>query len=310
MPAIAQRPFRLATLLVVLGLCGLASPPHAEAAYGRINLTVNGVKRTATLVEFERLKKRKRPVIFVLRSAGGGSGAALRARRSLGLDAFARETGAIVVYPDALGGGWGRVTAGQPAPDDAAFVRALANRLVQQGIASRRRLYIAGLSSGGLLAMKIACENSDLFAGAGAFNAALPVEAATSCAPAQPVSFMLINGTADKIVPYQGGVANLPGGPREVMSSEATVGLFAKAAQCTGKTVRPLRDRDTKDGSKIVVERWSGCKAPVSLVRVEGGGHTVPGRRTAVVRGEQTGAQNNDTDGARMMWDFLLRLSP
>ncbi|MDO9427319.1 MAG: PHB depolymerase family esterase, partial [Methylobacterium sp.] len=183
MAAFRLRPSGIAAAAVILGLCALGAPRQAEAAYGRVNLSVNGVKRTATLVEFERLKKRRRPVIFVLRS-GGNSGAALRARRNLGLDAFARQTGAVVIYPDALHGGWGRAPAGQPAPDDAAFVRALANRLVQQGSVNPRRVYIAGVSSGGIRAMQIACANSDLFAGVGACMASLPADEQTAAAMA------------------------------------------------------------------------------------------------------------------------------
>ena len=160
----------LAAAAAALAFCLLVAPRPAEAAYGRVSLTIDGVKRTATLVEFERLKKRKRPVIIVLHGGSGGNGAGLRARRNLGLDAFARNIGAVVVYPDAVDGFWGRSKPGQPPPNDEAFVRALTAKLIDRGIASRRRIFIAGISGGGMLAMKLACENSDLFAGAGAFD--------------------------------------------------------------------------------------------------------------------------------------------
>lgn len=280
---------------------------EAQAAYGRITLTIDGVKRTATLVEFERLKKRQRPVIMVLHGGAGGSGAGLRARRNLGLDAFARDMGAIIIYPDAADGYWGRAKPGEPVPDDAAFLRALANRFIDQGVTSRRRIYIAGVSGGGMIAMKIACQNSDLFGGVGAFLANMPTEWADDCKPAQPVAFMLMNGTADPMVPFQGGIANMPEGPREVLSTAATLSLFSTAAQCSGQTSHKLADRDRNDGSRVTIERGIGCKMPVELVKVEGGGHTIPGRRLSTSRGLPVGAQNQDMDGARMMWDFLLK---
>ena len=40
---------------------------------------------------------------------------------------------------------------------------------------------------------------------------------------------------------------------------------------------------------------------------VEGGGHTIPGRRTPSSRGAAVGAQNNDIDSARMIFDFFKR---
>jgi polyhydroxybutyrate depolymerase len=297
----------LAAAAATVALCLLGAPRPAEAAYGRVTIMVDGVKRTATLVEFERLKKRKRPVIIVLHGGSGGSGAGLRARRNLGLDAFARSIGAVVVYPDAVDGFWGRSKPGLPPPNDEGFIKALTTKLVDQGVASRRRIYVAGISGGGMLAMKLACENSDLFAGAGAFVASMPSDWAASCNPKQPIGFMLMNGTADPMVPFTGGVANMPEGPRDVLSAEATVAIFSKAAQCGSQRSQTVLDRDKNDGSRVVIEHGVGCKAPVELVKVEGGGHTIPGRRLSASRGVPVGAQNNDIDGARLMWDFLLK---
>ena len=293
---------------LILGL--IADLPMAQAAYGRVTLIVDGLKRTATLVEFDRLKKRRRPVIMVLHGGAGGSGAGLRARRNLGVDAVARKIGAIVVYPDAVDGYWGRAKPGEPAPDDAAFLRALATRLIEQGVASHRRIYVAGVSGGGMLAMKIGCEQSDLFSGVGAFIANMPAEWAQSCKPAQPVAFMLMNGTADPMVPFNGGIAQMPEGPRDVLSAEATYALFSKAAQCVGQRSETILDRDRNDGSRVLIDHGVGCRAPVEFVKVDGGGHTIPGRRLSTSRGLPVGAQNNDLDGARLMWEFLLKRAP
>jgi polyhydroxybutyrate depolymerase len=310
MLGIASRRISVVAAAATLALCLLGAPRPAEAAYGRVTLNVDGVKRTATLVEFERLKKRKRPVIIVLHGGSGGSGAGLRARRNLGLDAFARNIGAVIVYPDAVDGFWGRSKPGQPPPNDEGFIRALAAKLVDQGVASRRRIYVAGISGGGMLAMKLGCDNADLFSGVGAFVSNMPSDWAASCHPAQPVAFMLMNGTADPMAPFNGGVANMPEGPRDVLSAEATVAIFSKAAQCSGQRNQTILDRDKDDGSRVVIEHGVGCKAPVELVKVEGGGHTIPGRRLTSTRGAPIGAQNNDLDGARLMWDFLLKRAP
>ena len=292
-------------------ICGLFfDPQSAQAAYGRVTLTIDGVKRTATLVEFDRLKKRRRPVIMVLHGGAGGSGAGLRARRNLGVDMVARKVGATVVYPDAVDGYLGRAKPGEPAPDDAAFLRALATRLIEQGVTSHRRIYVAGVSGGGMLAMKMACEQSDLFSGVGAFVANMPVDWAASCNPVQPVAFMLMNGTADPMVPFNGGIAHMPEGPRDVLSSKATFDLFSKAAQCTGLRSETIVDRDRNDGSRVLIDHGVGCRAPVEFIKVEGGGHTIPGRRLSSSRGLPVGAQNNDLDGARLMWEFLLKRSP
>jgi polyhydroxybutyrate depolymerase len=214
------------------------------------------------------------------------------------------------LVPDAVDGYWGRANPGEPAPDDEGFLRALATRLIEQGVASHRRIFVAGVSGGGMLAMKIACEQSDLFSGAGAFVANMPTDWAASCHPAQPVAFMLMNGTADPMVPFNGGIAHMPEGPRDVLSSDATFALFSKAAQCSGQRSETIGDRDRNDGSRVTIDYGVGCRAPVVYVKVEGGGHTIPGRRLSSSRGLPVGAQNNDLDGARLMWEFLLKRAP
>ncbi len=65
----------------------------------------------------------------------------------------------------------------------------------------------------------------------------------------------------------------------EVASTDATLAPFAKAAGCgDGRTTTALADKDPKDGTRSYFEKLNGCKAPIELIRVEGGGHTIPGR--------------------------------
>ncbi len=51
----------------------------------------------------------------------------------------------------------------------------------------------------------------------------------------------------------------------------------------------------------------AGCKAPVELVKIEGGGHTLPGTRPVSDRGQPVGARNGDIDTARFLLDFFLK---
>jgi polyhydroxybutyrate depolymerase len=299
---------RLVALLALFAVSALALPTAVEAASGRISVEVNNVRRTATVVEYSRLKKGRRATLIVLH---GGQGTGGRIRRTLGLDDFAVGSGRVMVYPDGIDGHWNRLRPPDTGPDDSAFILALVNKLVADGISDRRRIFVMGFSSGGMLAMRFACDHADVVAGVGAIAAALPAEVAASCKPSRPVPLVLVNGTADPLVPFLGGKASLTDDKGELASAEATLAPFASADGCasTPRAVSTLSDRDPNDGSRVTVERYAGCKAPVELVRVDGGGHTIPGRRTISNRGVAVGAQNNDFDSGRLIFDFFRHLS-
>jgi len=61
------------------------------------------------------------------------------------------------------------------------------------------QIYATGVSNGGKMSLRLACEASDLLTGVAAVIAALP--AGLECRPAKPVSIMLMNGTEDPLVP-------------------------------------------------------------------------------------------------------------
>jgi polyhydroxybutyrate depolymerase len=279
---------------------------HAAAAAAHVTIDSGGLRRTAVLVERERLKLGRRPVIVVLH---GGSGSGARVRRNLGLEEAIRSRNVTLVYADAINGHWGETR--ETAQRDIDFLRTLMDRLIANGTADRRKIFLVGSSTGGMLALRIACERAgEAYAGVAILIANLPADAAESCQPPKPIPLMLINGTANPIIPYAGGPAKLSDAKVDVVSTDATLAPFAKADGCgDGRTTFALPDRDPKDGTRSYMDRLNGCKAPVELIRVEGGGHTIPGRFTAgTTRGQPVGAHTNDFDAAHVIWDFFRRL--
>ncbi len=293
----------LASGALAAGITLAVPVSSAQAADTRATLDVDGQKRNVRIIEPNRLKKTPRMTIIVFHAGSGSVGGV---RRSLGLDAFARQTGAILVYPSARNNRWDIGKAGEAPTNDMRFIKAIVDRLVTDGSADRRQIYMAGVSSGAMLAMRMACDYADVFAGAAAIISSLPPDLAAGCKPSKPVEFMLMNGTADPMVPYGGGKASLIEYKGELASTQATLAPFLAAAGCGApRPPQELPDRDPNDGSRAVVERYSGCKTPVQLVRIDGGGHTVPGRNTISRRGAAVGAQNNDIDAARLVFNFF-----
>lgn len=293
----------IAGRLALAGALAFGVAETASAASGRLTIESGGAKRSAFIVEHARLKRARRPVIVFLH---GLSGAGVRVRDRIGLDRALKSRGVVVVYPDAIGGRWDISEAGSER--ELKFVRDLVARLENDGIADPKRIFVAGGGPGGILAMRLACRNADSFAGAASLIGLMPTADAAACKPSRAIPFLLLAGTADPKMPFGGGAADIPEYKGDVVSAAATLAPFAAAAGCSDKTTTvDVPDRDRNDGSRVHLDFMAGCKTPVEMIRVDGGGHTLPGSRPVADRGQPVGARNGDIDTARALLDFFFK---
>jgi len=86
--------------------------------------------------------------------------------------------------------------------DDVGFLRALVAEVTNNWRLDTARLHITGFSNGAMMANRIACEASDLFASVALVGGRL--ERGFECTPAQPLPLLQINGGADEAVPADG----------------------------------------------------------------------------------------------------------
>lgn len=292
----------VALLIALVALCG--SPAPASAFTGRISLQVGGTMRTALIVQHERLKKSRRAMVIVLH---GGRGYGARLRHNLGLEDIIRSSSPVMVYPNALGGNW-NATSSAAGRYDSEFIGDLIAKLVADGIADRHRIFLVGTSSGGVMALRLVCEHASVFAGAAILIASLPADLAQSCHPTHALPFLLIAGTADPVIPYEGGQADLADNKSTLLSVEETMAIFARAAHCgASKTTVEFPHHDTNNETHAYLEKFDDCKVPVELVRIEGGGHMIPGRWKGGERGRMMGPANNDFDSAVLIWELFRK---
>jgi len=244
-----------------------------------------------------------RPTVIVLHGAlGTGDGTA----RSSGFAEAAARRGFNAVFPDGLRRQWhdGR-TGGAPGPDDIGFLKALVARLIADQVALPGRIYLAGISNGGIMSFTMACKAGDLFAGIGTVIASMPAGIEPCSLP--PVPLVMINSVADPMVPFAGGEVGLDGGTGmaglskgrgQVWGAERTADLFARRNGCGRALTRPIAHRDPADRTSAARIDWTGCRVgtSVTLYRIEGGGHALPGRPPWLPR--LLGAANQDIDGA------------
>ena len=212
----------------------------------------------------------------------------------------------VVVFPNAAGtpGETNAVwnagsSATPPGVDDVGFIRQVVTNVFLQMSIDRSRIYATGISSGGAMVYRLACEMP------GIFRAVAPVAAADNtadCIPAKPVSVLHIHARNDVNAPFGGGAgpaASAKTGSSDAASVPHTVAKWAKLNGCVA-TPRRILD---KDGAWC--EAYSYCRgqSEVQLCVTESGGHSWPGGKAP--RGEA--APSVALSATDTMWDFFNR---
>jgi polyhydroxybutyrate depolymerase len=182
---------------------------------------------------------------------------------------------------------------------------------VRQGIADPKRLYLLGVSNGGMMTYRIACQAPGFFAAYAAVIANMPKAVADDCRPGGGTPFIVINSTDDPFNPYaDGDVERWSNG--EVLSTLDTVDFWQRRNGCDGKSQeKPLPDKDAYDGSTVTARQYAECRSgsPVVLLTVEGGGHLPPGAHVGnrpMLRA-MLGHANQDISAADISWKFFKR---
>ena len=220
--------------------------------------------------------------------------------------------GITTVFPDGWKGAWhpARPPSGEPDLDDARFLSELAFHLEGLGAARSWPVFLAGISQGARYAEHVARNGllpvTGLFLVAGT---ALEVSRRMVPVPQLRASMVLVMGTGDPTAPYAGGRltrhgisgrilkrraakhGELPGedivaGAEEVVADWAaangiiSTGINGNAITATGSIAIPSIEELPMTPSDLPVTRkaWSrpGCR-PVTLYRIDGGGHGWPG---------------------------------
>ncbi|HEX5066464.1 MAG TPA: PHB depolymerase family esterase [Myxococcota bacterium] len=119
--------------------------------------------------------------------------------------ALSDARGFIVVYPQGVGNAWNGGVCCTNTPTDIEFIRAMiANMHVEANI-DAARVYATGLSNGGAMSHRLACEAADLFAAAAPLAFPISLNPPSSCNPSRKIPVLTTMGLTDMLVPYNGG---------------------------------------------------------------------------------------------------------
>lgn len=298
----------------IAALCLAATAGTAAAATpatgGQAQVNVAGKVRTyAVHVPRHAVPAGGFPLVLAFHG-GGMQGKAMR--RLTQLDRTADARGFIVVYPDGVDTHWndGRSTIRNPQ-DDVAFVAALIERLRQSHPIDPARIYATGISNGALFAERLGCDMADRIAAIAPVAGTMPAELEAGCRPVRPVAALHINGTADPIMPFDGGAVADFGGRGEggqVLSAARTADFWARANGCRDAAVtQALPVAAPFDRTRVRRKDYAGCPAAgvVTQLTVVGGGHTWPGG-PQYARPLIVGLASRQVDASALIADFFL----
>lgn len=262
------------------------------------------------------------PLVFVLHGGGGSAAKTWNQEHGRSWKALADEHGIVLALPegrsdpgDADAHHWNDCrTDLDPAliattEDDVGFVVQLIAEVSAIAAVDSTRVYATGASNGGMMTYRLAIEAGEHFAAAAAIIANLP-EPSECGQPAVSVHMLIMNGTEDPLMPYDGGcVASDKCQRGRVMSTIDTIAFWVDANGAISEpTIEKLRNRAWFDGSTVTVYSFDGGTDGANVVyyHIKGGGHNVPGfEADSLVARALAGPKNRDIDGPTEIWAFF-----
>jgi len=251
-----------------------ASTPAAISSQD--SLLLNGQLRRYTIYSPDDNAGAARLPIFIVLHGGLGNG--YYVARQTGVMNYVDRNKFIAVFPEGENAHWndGRSTMSS-GPDDVAFLRELVSSIAQKSVGDPTRVFIAGISNGGMMAQRMACDAADVVTAIGAVAANMPADLIHRCRPSRPVPVVLFNGTGDRIMPWSGGsiarskIFDTPGG--KVVSAMDTFDFWSQIDGCGQKAV------DIVPATHVERHTSSDCQAgsKVMLYAIDRGGHGWPG---------------------------------
>jgi polyhydroxybutyrate depolymerase len=233
----------------------------------------------------------------------GGFGSALNLQNQSQLSVKADEENFIVVYPEGVksplnisswnaGGCCGYAATNNI--DDVGFIDSLLDYLILNFAIDEDRIYATGMSNGGMLAYRLACEMPERIAAIAPVSTTM---VADICNPTKPVPIIHFHSYNDQSVPYDGGIG--PGGVSMHYNPplDSVFGAWNSHNSCQSDNDTIVHD------SNYTLVTWTDCEClyEIQYYITTDGGHSWHGGKTTLT---------GDTVSNRIiandkMWDFF-----
>lgn len=213
------------------------------------------------------------------------------------------QAGFIAVFPN----GYSRLRSGKLATwnagiccgkardanvDDVGFIQKVVADIKTKANIDPKRVYANGMSNGGMMAYRLACELTDTFA---AIAAVAGTDGTQHCTPSKPISILHIHALDDERVLFNGGSGVKSQTHADFVSVPNTISKWVKLNACNPTPQRVLQVNGA------YCDEYSACQhhSQVKLCVTETGGHAWPGG--SKVRG---GAGSTAINANDLIWAF------
>jgi polyhydroxybutyrate depolymerase len=291
------------------------------AGFTRETLSVGGVARFVLIHVPPGLTVPAKAVVIVLHGGGGLGAEGISTLGNHPMSVFrtvADEERFVVMYPNGLNENWNdcRSDGVGSSADDVGFLDAVLDAAEAKFGVTSDRVFMAGGSNGGLMTFRYAFERTARLRAVSTGSANLPASPeAGRCTsgPDRALPILMTHGTADPLMPYDGGcllAPVLPGCRGGTLRSAVATRDFWLARNGLAGTppVETTINPNPSDPGPAHRAVYDGT-VPVEWWRLEGAGHSSPSLVVQVDDGN-AGPQNRDVEYARLTWDFFKRLLP
>ncbi|MDB5118586.1 MAG: Polyhydroxybutyrate depolymerase [Mucilaginibacter sp.] len=184
--------------------------------------------------------------------------------------------------------------------DDVKFIDHLITYMIKTYHADPERVYVTGISNGGFMTTRLACQLHQRIAAIAVVAASLDIGEGYDLEKPMPVLY--IHGTKDPVVDYKGG--KLFG--RNVFSHQDIIKKWVALDQCNPVPVITNIPDAAKDGTNIIKEEYHNLQNNLKVISytINNGGHTWPGGWQYFPK-FIVGKTTHNLNGCKAIWDFF-----
>ncbi len=275
----------------------------AQAQQINEQITAGGLRREFVTYLPAALSKTDRPALII--SLHGRLGTAQGQMRFADFRPIADREKVIIVCPGGIKRSWndGR---GTPAHDqgvnDVQFIAQLITYITSTYHADSSRVYVTGMSNGGFMCSRLACELPGRIAAIAVVGASMDM--GDDYQPARPVPVMYIQGTKDPLVPFLGGRMK-KGAGGGIYGHDQVLKKWAAVDSCSAVPVVSALASRINDGTLVTREEYRS-RGMVKVVgyTISGGGHTWPGGSQYLPK-MFIGPVSHNLDACQAIWEFF-----
>jgi polyhydroxybutyrate depolymerase len=300
----SMRSFLLLFFFFPFSNCDSSDPAMANEYRFHATLTVGGITRTYLLVLPSTYYGSDTTTFPLVVGMHGTGGSASQFDRDYGVTEKANSTHFIVAYPEGVQREgrfnvrtWNAGTCCDYAMenniDDVGFIRALIDLMISDYRANARRVYITGMSNGGMLAYRLACEMPEKIAAMAAVSCSMMVD--EPCDPSRSVPILHMHSKLDTKIPSDGGIGI---GGYQYPPIDSVLDVWSRLNECESLPQVEV------DNAAYKLTKWSTCDSNVTIqyYLTQDGGHSWPGGLKPQPRADEPSTAIDATD---LMWTFF-----